>query len=226
MTYFNSLTIEGKFLYIIEKGKVFDTISIMNMPNELFVYLNLDLLRYNYYSDLRSIPINFVEKSNSSCKTTSKANSVDYSADSDLKYDKTTNYWYTSSPLVAYYKPSDQYICCYNSSTYGMLYTDGYGLNFYTHEYGYYEYSKCNEEKGNVALSKVGVLGLGLGIGIPVLCCVVIISYFNCRSNKNKIEEEEDQELVEVDETPSKCDVSMTPIADVTTTTTTTFNTT
>lgn len=48
----------------------------------------------------------------------------------------------TFKPLYVYYLPQNYYNPMgYNSTTYGMMYYDGYGYNFYYKTYGYYEYS-------------------------------------------------------------------------------------
>ena len=53
----------------------------------------------------------------------------------------------TYSPLYVYYKPTDYYNKAgYYSTTFSLVYYDGYGYNFYYGDYGYYEYS-LNEEK-------------------------------------------------------------------------------
>ena len=48
----------------------------------------------------------------------------------------------TFKPLYSYYLPmgfeAESY---YYSALYGLKYNDGYGYNFYSGEYGYYEYS-------------------------------------------------------------------------------------
>lgn len=57
-----------------------------------------------------------------------------------MQYDEYTNYSYSNTDFYEYNKPKDVFVCCYLSPTNGKIYSDGYGLNFYTHEYGYYEY--------------------------------------------------------------------------------------
>lgn len=116
------------------------------------------------------IPVTIVESENSTCRLQIKANVgfEDYNSKVNLKYDEDTNYWYTEYPLEAYYKPKNKFICCYISPTYGMLYTDGYGLNFYTNEYGYYEY--CNNYGGG---------GGNVGIFIGIMMGFIIILIFS-----------------------------------------------
>ena len=53
----------------------------------------------------------------------------------------------TYSRLYVYYKPENYYNATgYYSTTFTLVYYDGYGYNFYYGDYGYYEYS-LNEEK-------------------------------------------------------------------------------
>jgi hypothetical protein len=48
----------------------------------------------------------------------------------------------TYQPLYVYYKPAGYYNALgYYSTTFLLIYYDGYGYNFYYGEYGYYEYS-------------------------------------------------------------------------------------
>ena len=54
----------------------------------------------------------------------------------------------TYEPLYVYYKPPNYYNPVgYYSTTYLIIYYDGYGYNFYYGTNGYYEYS-VNEEEG------------------------------------------------------------------------------
>jgi hypothetical protein len=59
-----------------------------------------------------------------------------------------TNKYYNSaagktySRLYAYYRPKNYYFKQgYYSTTFTLIYYDGYGYNFYYGDYGYYEYS-------------------------------------------------------------------------------------
>ena len=52
----------------------------------------------------------------------------------------------------------------YYSITYGTLYYDGYGYNFYYKTYGYYEYSDHPDE--------VGAIGWGWYLFLAFVCCL------------------------------------------------------
>ena len=89
---------------------------------------------------------------------------------------------------MTYYKPRDIFMCCYYSQTYDETYADGYGLNFYTHEYGYYEYNNCDKDiqiyNGMIVLSVFAV------IAICVLCGIIFCIKRNCCDDKKSTEEE------------------------------------
>jgi hypothetical protein len=73
---------------------------------------------------------------------------------------------------------------------YGIQYSDGYGLNFYTREYGYYEYCNSHEKKAISVFSEGeggGVLGLVLSL---VITCVVLSCGIYCCFCKNKDEDD------------------------------------
>lgn len=63
---------------------------------------------------------------------------------------RTNTYWdgsKTYEPLYVYYLPVNYYSAvAYYSVTYGLMYYDGYGYNFYYNTYGYYEYSDHPDE--------------------------------------------------------------------------------
>jgi hypothetical protein len=57
-----------------------------------------------------------------------------------------------------YYLPPNYYNAAgYNSTTYGLVYYDGYGYNFYYKTYGYYEYS-INEEPNFFVMVGIDIL--------------------------------------------------------------------
>ena len=80
-------------------------------------------------------------------------------------------------------------MCCYLSPTYGELYSDGYGLNFYTHEYGYYEY--CNNDPLGEDVSASGSGGTAIGLGIFAAIVLIVGGYCYNKRNEGKEEEEE-----------------------------------
>jgi hypothetical protein len=59
-----------------------------------------------------------------------------------------------------------------------MVYSDGYGLNFYTREYGYYEY--CENHLNDAVRKAANGVAASLGTGIP-LFFMGIAFYFCCR---------------------------------------------
>ena len=70
-------------------------------------------------------------------------NTIDYYADNYLNLDEHGN-WRTDVRLHNYYKPEKLFMCCFAlSKSKADAYADGYGLNFYTAQYGYYEYDGC-----------------------------------------------------------------------------------
>ena len=91
--------------------------------------------------------------------------------------------------MQGYYKPKDAFVCCYLSPTYGELYSDGYGLNFYYHEYGYYEY--CNDQKHHEGEDS-GSSGKAIGISLTVVFAIVAGIYCYCKRDDGKDKEEEE----------------------------------
>ena len=129
--------------------------------------------------DMKRIPFEFVNQSNSTCDIEQGAAFSDREAD---QYLMTANgYTWTTQPLKMYYKPNDVFVCCYESPTYQEIYSDGYGLNFYTREYGYYEYNGCGEYYDQIR-SVAGVLAVAILIGF---CCVIGCICYCCCKKKN-----------------------------------------
>jgi hypothetical protein len=86
----------------------------------------------------------------------------------------TNTYWNSATgktyqPLYVYYKPANYYNKIgYYSTTFLLIYYDGYGYNFYYGEYGYYEYS-VNESRGGSSGSLwalIPVVFIGVGVFI------------------------------------------------------------
>ena len=101
-------------------------------------------------------------------------------------------YLWTPNKIPAYYKPKDAFVCCYLSNTYGKIYSDGYGLNFYTHEYGYYEF--CNNDTDESVLDdmkKGGATSAVLGIGGGVFVLAAVYCFYKRHDGKDGGEESE-----------------------------------
>ena len=131
--------------------------------------------------------VTFVDKDNSTCNKKTTANEIDYSSESKLKMSYNGEYLWTNEHLNTYYKPLDAFVCCYLSATYGKVYSDGYGLNFYTHEYGYYEY--CDNDTDSSANKKGGATGIIAGVGAAVILAGVVYCYFKRDEGKDRGEE-------------------------------------
>ena len=85
-----------------------------------------------------------------------------------------TNKYYsngrTYEPLYVYYRaPNYFHAGGYYSSTFLLIYYDGYGYNFYYGGYGYYEYS-VNPRPGPST-------GFVVGIIICSVCCCILIGF-------------------------------------------------
>ena len=101
-----------------------------------------------YYKEWK---VTLIDKDNSTCVHKSVPNYGE-AAVNDVVLENSNNgeYLWTKYPLTTYYKPKDAFVCCYLSPKYGQMYADGYGLNFYTREYGYYEYCEPASEYDNL----------------------------------------------------------------------------
>ena len=153
----------------------------------------IDWYNEKQFPDKRLYPIvYFTNKDNSTCTQQSQATYGESSL--KPKYLNNGNYVWTDTPLYTYYKPKDVYVCCYLSETYGQLYADGYGLNFYTHEYGYYEYCIPPTDPATLLTGESG----GATGGILAATAVVFIllgvyCYFKQNEGKEGGEESEDE---------------------------------
>ena len=102
----------------------------------------------------------------------------------------------TYQPLYVYYKPSDYYNPAgYYSTTFLMIYYDGYGYNFYYHLYGYYEYS-VNDVAGveTLVLVLVGIFAAG------VICFLSFFFYVMFTAKKDAEDEEGDRSKEDFDQ--------------------------
>lgn len=83
----------------------------------------------------------------------------------------------TSAPTYVYYRAPNYYNPYgYYSTTYLMVYYDGYGYNFYYGTYDYYDYS-VNEQDPNIRVN-VNAKGGGGGGGVVVLVILIICCCF------------------------------------------------
>lgn len=138
--------------------------------------------------------VNFVDTDNSTCIRKTSSNPLDLSNENLLKMTYNGDYLWTTEKLKTYYKPRDAFVCCYLSNTYGQLYSDGYGLNFYTHEYGYYEY--CDNDTDSSLLDeakKGGATAAILGIGAAVLVVGAVYMFVKKDQGKDGGEESEEE---------------------------------
>jgi hypothetical protein len=86
----------------------------------------------------------------------------------------------TTRPLLTYYRPIGYYNARgYYSLVYGKIYYNGYGYNFYTRRYGYYQTSAN-------AIIVGGAVGTGVIVAVVIvvmlLCCVLPIILCCCCS--------------------------------------------
>ena len=146
---------------------------------------------------MSKIPFTFVSESNNTCDFPIGPNESDREADQYLN--SVNGYIFTTEPLKKYYKPKDVFVCCYESPTYGEIYTDGYGLNFYTFEYGYYEYDSCGEYYENVG-AMAGAIAWAIISGALVCCCVIM--YCCCKKCCAKEREPERSEAYKAENPP------------------------
>ena len=78
----------------------------------------------------------------------------------------------TYQPLYTYYKAPNYYNSAgYYSTTFLVVYYDGYGYNFYYDTYGYYEYSVHPEDS---SMGVGGIIGLILIFGcLGFFFCII-----------------------------------------------------
>lgn len=89
----------------------------------------------------------------------------------------------TYHPLLAYYLPDGfENEAGYTSQVYGKTYYDGYGYNFYSGEYGYYQVSPNFKEPSNVNF------GLVVGVLVFVLSCFFIIIKYRQLKQEEELE--------------------------------------
>lgn len=124
-----------------------------------------------------------MEKSNSTCTDQAQAKERGYAADSSLVR-SSDGYVSTNKILSEYYKPKDVFHCCYYSQKYETTYYDGYGLNFYTREYGYYEYSSCQTKEVELG-PRVGLI-LAIVIPIVILWAIIGVCIYMYFKNSKK----------------------------------------
>lgn len=135
-----------------------------------------------------------MDSDNSTCVKKTTPNELDLSNEINLKMTYNGEYLWTTEKMRTYYKPKDAFVCCYLSSTYGKLYSDGYGLNFYTHEYGYYEY--CDNLSDSSVLNEIekgGAAGAVAGIAVAVFVLGAIYCFFKRNDGKDGGEESDDE---------------------------------
>jgi hypothetical protein len=90
-------------------------------------------------------------------------------------FDKVTGKTY--KPLLVYFRPADYYNPNgYYSKTYLLVYYDGYGYNFFTGAYGYYEYSinAMSEEEALKLAKKVMISAVCFLLTLVVLVLIRI----------------------------------------------------
>lgn len=146
------------------------------------------------------MPFTFVAHDNSTCyhKDASRPRERDYTAEIYLT-SLDGRYWETTMPLKKYYKPEDVFICCYESPTYGKIYSDGYGLNFYTREYGYYEYNQCGEYYDEIRTAANAIV---IFIAVCVACCVCVCCYYCCKKKEAETKKNERKEVYMTEQQP------------------------
>lgn len=103
---------------------------------------------------------------------------------------KYNSYWdgkRTYSPLYKYYRPSGFYNARgYYSTTFLLVYYNGYGYNFYYGGYGYYEYSVHPEDTS----TRDTIVTL-----VIVCCCVCCCIFFCYRCNKDRKDADSDSDV-------------------------------
>ena len=88
-------------------------------------------------------------------------------------------YKLTYQPLYTYYRPTGLYYPMgYYSEKFNQTYYDGYGFNFYTKMYGYYEYSHHPVDPDAPRKGAVGflldrpLLSIMLGLAVLFIICL------------------------------------------------------
>jgi hypothetical protein len=138
--------------------------------------------------------VTFVDSDNSTCAKKTTPNELDQSNEVNLKMSYDGEYLWTTKALRTYYKPKDAFVCCYLSKTYGKLYSDGYGLNFYTHEYGYYEYCDNLQDQSVIGeIKKGGAAGAVAGISASVFVLGALYCFCKRNDGKDGGEESDDE---------------------------------
>jgi len=104
-------------------------------------------------------------------------NGGDYNATYGVRYASKDYYFAdgrTYEPLYMYFKPVGFYDdLAYFSTTYNKTYYDGYGYNFYTGNYGYYEKSENTPTNNDALWVSLGSLAFCMGC----MCCLKVTCY-------------------------------------------------
>ena len=102
------------------------------------------------------------------------------------------SYWdgkRTYQPLYSYYRPVGYYnVRGYYSTTFLLIYYNGYGYNFYYGGYGYYEYSVHPEDTS----TRDTVISICIGV---CCCCIICFMCWRCAKDVDDEEDSDDMEL-------------------------------